>query len=112
MLGILNFSKSYLKYFFAGSVADPGCLSRIQDSGPGFYPSQILDPTKATEEKANKCFFVVPFCSHKYNKAKNYFIFEQVKKKTKIIILLFTQKLSLSSQNYGFWDPGSGKTYP
>ncbi len=73
---------------------------RIRDVYPGswipaldFYPSQIIDPTKATEEKENKCFFVLPFCNHKYNKAENYYIFEQVKKKTRTIILLFTPKI-------------------
>jgi hypothetical protein len=52
--------------------------------------------------------------SLKFYSIEKYFIFEQVKKKisqfNKIIVLL-TQKTSLSSQKYGFEirDPGSGK---
>ncbi len=54
------------------------------------------------------------FCSHKYHKIKNYFIFEQVMNfgNLKRIIELFTQKMSLSSQKYGFGiriHPRSGK---
>jgi hypothetical protein len=35
-----------------GSVADPGCLSRIPD--PDFYPSRIPDPKTATKERGEK----------------------------------------------------------
>jgi hypothetical protein len=58
------------------------------------------------------------FCSHKFQKIVNYFIFEMQKKKIwanfSRFIELFTQKLSLSSQTYrfGIWDPESGKTHP
>jgi hypothetical protein len=54
------------------SVADPGCLSRIlflSITDPG---SRIPDPTRAPKGER--------FCSHKYHKIVNYFIFEQVKK--------------------------------
>jgi hypothetical protein len=49
------------------------------------------------------------FCSHKFNKIENNFIFEKLKKKS-----WPNFKLSLSSLKYGFgiWDPGSRKTYP
>jgi hypothetical protein len=66
------------------------------------------------------------FCSHKFHNTENYFVFELLKKKIwakfqRIIELLnFMQKLSLSSQKYGFGipdpgvkkapDPGSGST--
>jgi hypothetical protein len=43
----------------AGSVADPGCLSRIPD--PDFYPSRIPDPKTATKERGEKKLVVIPF---------------------------------------------------
>jgi hypothetical protein len=43
-----------------GSVADPGCLSRIPD--PDFYPSRIPDlgpdPKTGRKERGEKIFFV------------------------------------------------------
>jgi hypothetical protein len=49
-----------------GSVADPGCLSRIPD--PDFYPSRIPDlgsripdPKTAKKDRGEKFFFVKPF---------------------------------------------------
>jgi hypothetical protein len=49
-----------------GSVADPGCLSRIPD--PDFYPSlipdpgsRIPDPKTATKEGGEKKLVVIPF---------------------------------------------------
>ncbi len=41
-----------------GSVADPGCLSRIPD--PDFYPSRIPDPKTATKERGEKKLVVIP----------------------------------------------------
>jgi hypothetical protein len=62
------------------SVADSGCISRITD--PDLYPSQILDPKTATKERRGKKLVChIFFCSHKYHKIENYFIFEAVKKK-------------------------------
>ncbi len=97
------------------SVADLGCLSRILIfTHPG---SRISDPNTATKEGVKKKLVAC----HKFHKIENYFSFEVLK--TKIwasfqrIIELFTKKLSLSSQKYGFgiqdprseiWDPGSG----
>jgi hypothetical protein len=70
---------NFLLFF---SVADPGCLSRIQDPGclsriqdPGFYPSRIpdlgsrisdpgsriRDPKTATKERGEKKLVVRPF---------------------------------------------------
>jgi hypothetical protein len=78
-----------------GSVADPGCLSRIPD--PDFYPSRIPDPKTATKERGEKKFFVNFLCSHKFHKIANYFSFEVLKKKIwanfQRIIELFTQKI-------------------
>jgi hypothetical protein len=86
------------------SVADPGCLSRIPD--PDFYPSRIPDPKTATKERGEKKIVVIPFCSHKFHKIKNYFIFEMLKEKIwanfQIIIEFLHKKLSLSSKKYGF----------
>jgi hypothetical protein len=66
----------------------------------------------ATKQRGEKicCTF---FCSHKYHKIKNYFIFELAKKKIWPNVQSFTvsQKLSLSFQKYrcGIRDQGSGK---
>jgi hypothetical protein len=73
------------------SVADPGCLSQIQDHD--FCPSRIPDP-KTLKKERGETFF----CSHKYHKIENYFIFELVKKKIwenlQRIIELFISKNS------------------
>jgi len=60
--------------------------------------SRIPDPKSATKEKGEKKFVVLPFfCSHKYHKIENYFIFELVKKKIwanlQRIIELFIKKI-------------------
>jgi hypothetical protein len=66
-------------------IPDPGCLSRIPDPG-----SWIPDPKTGTI-----CHTF--FCSHKFHKIVNYFIFEMLKKKIwanfQRIIELFTQKI-------------------
>ncbi len=84
------------------SVADPGCLSRIP--GPDFYTSRIPDFGSQNL-----------FCSHKFHKIVNYFIFEMLKTKMwanfQRIIELFTQKLSLISQKYEFGIRDPEKTY-
>jgi hypothetical protein len=54
-----------------------GYLSRIPD--PDFYPSRIPAQTTAPQE-GGKIFVLPLFCSHKYAKIVNNFIFEQVKK--------------------------------
>jgi hypothetical protein len=78
------------------SVADPGCLSQILIfTHPG---SRIRDPKTATKERDEKKLVVIPFfCSHKFYKIENYFIFEMPKKKIwanfQRFIELFTQKI-------------------
>jgi hypothetical protein len=63
------------------SVADPGCLSWIPD--PDFYPSRIPDPRsqiqKQQQKRGLKTNFTI-FCSNKFHKIQNYFIFEMLKK--------------------------------
>jgi hypothetical protein len=75
------------------SVADPGCLSRIPDPG-----SRILDPKTATKERGEKNCCHTLFCSHKFHKTENYFVFELPKKKIWAnfprIIELFMQKIA------------------
>jgi hypothetical protein len=44
--------------------------------GSGFYPSRIPVATTAIKEGEKICFPTF-FCSHKYQKMANYFIFEQ-----------------------------------
>jgi hypothetical protein len=78
------------------SVADPGCLSQILIFT--HRGSRIPDPKTATKERDEKKLVVIPFfCSHKFYKIENYFIFEMLKKKIwanfQRIIELFTQKI-------------------
>ncbi len=83
-------------------IPDPG--SRIPDPG-----SKNLNWREGWKKKFCQTFF----CSRKFHKIVNYFIFEMLKKKIwanfQRTLELFTQKLSLSSQKYGFGirDPGS-----
>jgi hypothetical protein len=61
------------------SIADPGCLSRILIFiHPG---SRIPDQTTAAKQEGEKLVVISFFCSHKYHKIENYFIFELEKKK-------------------------------
>jgi hypothetical protein len=85
------------------------CGSGMFIPDPDFYPSRISDPGSKNSNKSEgwKKIVVIPFfCSHKFHKIVNYFIFEMLKKKIcanfQRILELFTQKLSLSSQKYGF----------
>jgi hypothetical protein len=102
-----NLVANSLKSELPGSVADPGCLSRIPD--PDFYPSwipdlgsRIPDPKTATKERGEKKLIVIPFyVATNFTKLGNYFSFEVLKKKIwanfQRIIELFTKKLSKSS---------------
>jgi hypothetical protein len=53
------------------------------------------------------------FCSHKFHKIVNYFIFEMLKRiiwaNFQRIILLFTQKIVNKLSKIWVWDPGSGE---
>jgi hypothetical protein len=59
------------------SVTDPGCLPQI----PNYF--SIPDPgsgsNNSTKRGGGECFCPAIFCSHKYHKNVNKFIFEQVK---------------------------------
>ncbi len=101
-------------------------MLRIRDVYPGSriliftHPgSRISDPGSRIQKQQQKrgvkkisCHTF--FYSHKFNKIVNYFLFEMLNKniwaKFTRIIELFTQKVSLSSQKYGFGirDPRSG----
>jgi hypothetical protein len=68
---------SYAEISFrdVGSVADLGCWSRN-------LIFVHLEPKTATKEKGEKKLIVLPFfCSNKYHKIYNYFIFDLKKKK-------------------------------
>ncbi len=75
---------------------------RIRDVYPGswiltFYPSRIPDLKTSTKERGEKkCVVYTFFCSHKFHKIVNYFIFEMLKKNIwpsfQRIVELFTQK--------------------
>jgi hypothetical protein len=100
---------------------------RIQDVYPGSriliftHPgSRIPDPKTVTEERGEKIFFIIFFCSHKFQKNEYYVIFEMLKRKIlanfQRIVLFLPKKFSPCSQIYlGSWievkkspDPGYG----
>ena len=88
------------------SVADPGCLSRFPDPG-----SRIPYPKTAPKERCEKKLDVKPFyVATKFNKIRNYFSFEVLKKKIwanfQRIIELFTQKTVTKLSKVWVWDPG------
>jgi hypothetical protein len=97
------------------SVADPGCLSGIQD--PDFYPSRIPDLGSRIQKQQQKrgvkkiCCHTF-LCSHKFHKIENYFSFEVLKKKIwanfQRIIELFNPKIFTRLSKILVWDPGSG----
>jgi hypothetical protein len=80
---------------------------------PDFYPSRIQKQQQ--KRGVEKKFFILLFCSHKFDKIEYYFIFEMLKKKIwnnfQRIVKDLPKKFSLSSQLYGFRirDPVSGK---
>ena len=84
----------------------------------------ILDPgsNNSTERGGEKICFVLPFCSHKYHKIGNIFLFNRkrnfLKPKHEELQQFLPKNLSLSFQKYGFGirhpkkaipDPGSKK---
>jgi hypothetical protein len=103
-----------------GSVADPGCLSRIPD--PDFYPSRIPDLRSRIQKQQQKREVKKISChtflwSHKFHKIVNYFSFEVLKKKIlanfQRIIELFTKKNCQKALKHmvlgsGIRDPRSG----
>jgi hypothetical protein len=94
---------------------------RIRDVYPGSriliftHPgSRIPDPKTASKKRGEKKIFCQTFfCSHKFHKIVNYFIFEMLKKKIwanfQRILELFTQKIVTKLSKILVWDPGSGK---
>jgi hypothetical protein len=96
---------SFLNLSVSASVAD-----RIPD--PDFYPSRIPDAKTATKERGGKKWCHTLFCSHKFHKTENYFVFELVKKKIwanfQRIIELFMQKIVIKLSKIWFWDLRSG----
>ncbi len=106
----LIFNITYFKYSFHVKIQlfvilKQCCGSRmfIPDPGSWFLPipdpgSRIPDPKTATEERGQKFCCHTFFCSYKFHKILNYFIFELLKKKIwakfqKRIIECFTQKV-------------------
>ncbi len=75
---------------------------RIRNVYPGSWFLFHPDPTTATK-KVKYNFFPYLYCSQKYNKIKIYFICELQYR------VLFTKKLSLSSQKYMFRIQGPKK---
>jgi hypothetical protein len=87
------------------SVADPGCLSRIQ----------IPYPKTTTKERVEKKFVVIPFyVATNFTKLNIILVLKCWKKNlgqfSKNYRTFYPKKLSLSSQKYGFGirDPRSG----
>ncbi len=102
------------------SVADPGCLSRIMilfthhGSRIQGLGSRIQKQQQKRGVKKKNCCHIFFFLATNFTKIVNYFTFEMLKKKIwasfERIKELFTQKLSLTSQKYGFGirNPRSG----
>ncbi len=91
--------KEDMIYSIQASVGDRGCLSRILIFS---HPrSRISEPRSNNNSKKGGRKFVLSnlFCSHKFHKIENYFIFEQVKER--IWANWQRIKLLLSSQKYG-----------
>ncbi len=90
-----------------GSVADPGCLSRIAD--PDFYPSRIPDLGSKTNKREGwkKICCHTFFRSHKFHKIVNILCLKCWRKKIwpnfQRMIELFTPK----NVKIWVWDPGS-----
>ncbi len=101
------------------SVADPGCYpgswflpvpglgSWISDLG-----SWISDPKTSKKGGVKQICCHTIFCSHKFHKIVNYFIFEMLKKimwaNFQRIIELFTPKIVKKLSKIWVWNPGSG----
>jgi hypothetical protein len=82
---------------------------------PDSYPSRIPDPGSKNSNKRegwNKISCHAFFCSHKFHKIVNYFIFGMLKKKIwanfQRMIELFNQKIVTKLSKIWVWDPGSG----
>jgi hypothetical protein len=83
-----------IRYVYPGSqIPDPDC------------PSRIPDQKQRQKSRVKKISCPTFFSSHKSHKIKNYFIFEQVKKKTlgqfTTTYRTFYPKIVLSFQKYG-----------
>jgi hypothetical protein len=83
---------------------------------PNFYPSRPIPDTGSNNstKRGGKIFFCPTiFCSHKYHKIVNNFIFEQAKKidlaKALKVLVLFAQKFVTKLSKLWVWDPE--KTY-
>jgi hypothetical protein len=94
-------------------IMDPGSRvlifthpgSRIADFG-----FRIPDPKTVTKERGENTFFCQTFfCSHKFHKIVNYFIFEMLKKNIwanfRRTIELFIQKIVTKLSQMWVWDP-------
>jgi hypothetical protein len=75
---------------------------------------RIPDPKTTTKERGEKNLLSYLFCSHKFHKTENYFIFEMLKKtiwanfKEK---KLFIQKIVTKLPKVWVWDPGSATLF-
>jgi hypothetical protein len=78
---------------------------------PDLYTSRIPDPETTTKERGEKNWLLCLFCSHKFRKIVNYFIFEILKTKNlanfQRIIEVFTQNIVTKLSKIWGWDPGS-----
>jgi hypothetical protein len=87
------------------------CRSGIFIPVPDLCPMSIPDPGSKNGNKREwwKKLVVPFFCSHKYHKIKNYFIFKQAKKKIwanlQRILELITHKFVIKLSKIWIWDP-------
>jgi hypothetical protein len=95
----------------------PVAVLRIRDVYPGSLFLPIPDPGSRIQKQQQKrgvkkiCCHTF-FCSHKFHKIENYFIFKMLKEKIwanfQRIIELFTQKVVTKLSKIWVWDPRSG----
>jgi hypothetical protein len=83
----------------------------VPDPGSDFYPSGSQIQQQHQKRRWKTFWGPTIFCSNKYHKIVNNFIFEQVKKiilaKTLRIVVLVTQKFVIKLSKIWVWDPGS-----
>jgi hypothetical protein len=79
---------------------------------PGSWILDLGSKKQQQKRGAKKICCNTFYCSHKFHKIVNYFIFETLKKKNwasfQRILELFTQKIVTRVSKIWIWDPGSG----
>ncbi len=83
---------------------------------PDLHPSWIPGPTRATKKRRGKKLVLLTyFCSHKYCKTENYFLWTGAEKNlsqfTKNYSFFLLIKIATKLSKLWVWDPRSGKNH-